>query len=67
MNLVSGMGNVLIYALLYFFVFEMQRLRNKLSSHNLQDHLVRRRKLVVKVIAVYSLYLVFYMGIFISY
>lgn len=63
MNLISAISSVLIHALLYFFVFQMQRLRNKLSSSSLLEHLSRRRKLVVEMIVIYSLLFVFNVGL----
>ena len=44
MNFVSGFGMQVFYVLLYFFVFEMVRLRIKLESSSLQEHLRARKR-----------------------
>ena len=67
MNLVSGLSMQLIYGILYFFVFEMLRVRNKLESNDLQAHLQANKTLTIKKAIVFSSFLLLYVGISVTY
>lgn len=43
LNLIHATASMLIWGCLYYFVFEMKRLQDKLNSESLEDNLVRAK------------------------
>jgi len=65
MNLSTFCAQMLMQALLYFFIFEMRRLRDKLSSDDLQSHIARRKKTLYILSAVYTFFFASYIPIYV--
>lgn len=57
--IILPINECLIQVLLYFFVFEMLRLRNKVQSNSFEEHKARQRRLRTIKWVVYSVLLVF--------
>ena len=64
-NLSTSCAQMLIQALLYFFIFEMRRLRDKLSSDDITNHLARRKISLAILATVYSLFFASYIPIYV--
>lgn len=54
----TAVAATIIMVILFFFVFEMKKVENKLRSNSFQDHLKRHRRLQKERIALYSVYIV---------
>ena len=57
MNLLTGTSFLVIWAIMYFFVFEMKRLMNKLESDSLQEFTKKSRVTKVHKWVVFTLYI----------
>ena len=55
--MLTGTSFLVIWAIMYFFVFEMKRVMNKLSSDSLHEHIKKSRTIKVHKYVVFTLYI----------
>ena len=57
LNVITLTAATIIWSILFFFVFEMKRLENKLRSDTLEDNIRANTRLKIEMAVLYTLYL----------
>lgn len=57
LNLMTSVAATLVWSMLFFFVFEMKKVDNKLSSNSLAESITRERRLRCKKLLLYSVFI----------